>query len=70
MRRMIDSMGPSRILFGSDWPALRLFLGGQGTWVKAFTDPPDALEVSGISFTTEEIESILGGNAARIMEGR
>ena len=33
-------------------------------------DTPDALEASGISFTTEEIESILGGNAARIMEGR
>jgi len=70
LRRMIDAMGLSRILFGSDWPALRLFRGGQGTWVKAFMDPPDALEASGISFTTEEIESILGGNAERIMEGR
>jgi len=70
LRRMIDAMGPSRILFGSDWPALRLFRGGQGTWVKAFTDPPDALAASGISFTTEEIESILGENAVRIMEGR
>jgi predicted TIM-barrel fold metal-dependent hydrolase len=70
LRKMIDAMGPSRILFGSDWPALRLFRGGQGTWVKTFTDPPDALDASGISFTTEEIESILGGNAVRIMEGR
>jgi len=70
LRRILDAMGPSRILFGSDWPALRLFRGGQGTWVRAFTDPPDALDASGISFTTEEIESILGGNAVRIMQGR
>ena len=70
LRRMIDAIGASRILFGSDWPALRLFRGGQGTWVKAFTDTHDALETSGISFTGEEIESILGGNAVRIMKGR
>lgn len=70
LRRMLDAMGSSRILFGSDWPALRLFRGGQGAWVNAFTDPPAALDASGISFTTEEIESILGGNAVRIMQGR
>jgi predicted TIM-barrel fold metal-dependent hydrolase len=67
LRRMIDSIGSSRILFGSDWPALRLFSGGQPSWVKAFTEPPDIVDEAGISFTKGEVAAILGENAARIL---
>jgi predicted TIM-barrel fold metal-dependent hydrolase len=67
LRRMLNSIGSSRILFGSDWPALRLFRGGQPNWVKAFTDPPDAVKEAGITFTRAEIDAILGGNAAGLL---
>jgi predicted TIM-barrel fold metal-dependent hydrolase len=66
LRRMLDSIGSSRILFGSDWPALRLFRGGQPNWIKAFTDPPNVVKQGGITFTRTEIDAILGGNAARL----
>ena len=67
LRLILDTIGPSRVLFGSDWPALRLFKGGQANWVKVFTNLPDSVKEAGITFTKEEIDAILGGNAARLM---
>lgn len=67
LRKIIDKIGPYRILFGSDWPAYRLFRGGNATWIKAFTDPPGLVTEAGISFTKDEVDAILGGNAVRIM---
>lgn len=67
LRTILDVIGPSRVLFGSDWPAFRLFKGGQADWVKVFTDPPDVLKEAGIAFTRDEIESILGENAVKII---
>lgn len=67
LRIMLDTIGPSRILFGSDWPGLRLFGGGQKGWVKSFLEPPEAVREAGISFSKEEIAAILGGNAARLI---
>jgi predicted TIM-barrel fold metal-dependent hydrolase len=70
LRTILDTIGPSRVLFGSDWPVLRLFQGGQFNWVKAFTDSPNTCEKSGINFSRDEIDAILGGNAARLMNER
>jgi len=67
LRIMIDTVGPLRILFGSDWPALRLFRGGQVNWVKAFKEPPEMLRENGLTFTKEEIDAILGNNAAKLI---
>lgn len=67
LRIMLDTMGKARILFGSDWPALRLFRGGQPVWVKAFKEPPPTLKEIGISFDQKEINSILGENALRLI---
>ncbi len=67
LRTILDTIGSSRVLFGSDWPAFRLFRGGQANWVKAFTDPPDTVKETGITFSKDEIDAILGGNAARLM---
>lgn len=67
LRIILDTMGSSRILFGSDWPALRLFRGGQPNWVKVFKEPPNTLREAGIHFTKEEIDAILGGNAFRLI---
>ncbi|MDP6142459.1 MAG: amidohydrolase family protein [Dehalococcoidales bacterium] len=67
LRIMIDTIGPSRILFGSDWPALRLFGGGESSWVRSFTEPPESVREAGITFTKAEIDAILGQNAARLL---
>lgn len=67
LRTILDTIGSSRVLFGSDWPAFRLFKGGQASWVRAFTDLPDTLKEAGITFNDEEIDAILGGNAARLV---
>jgi len=67
LRTMLNTVGPSRVLFGSDWPALRLFRGGQANWVRVFTEPPDVVKEAGITFTRDEIDAILGGNAASLI---
>lgn len=67
LRKILDGIGSSRVLFGSDWSAYRLLRGGQTNWVKVFKEPPDEVKNAGITFTTDEIDAILGGNAARLM---
>ena len=64
---MVDNVGASRVLFGSDWPAYRLFKGGEAAWVKAFKDPPETIKEAGITFTQDEIFAILGGNASKLI---
>lgn len=66
LRIILDTIGASRVLFGSDWPALRLFM-SQSKWVKAFQEPPQEVKAAGIRFTNEEVEAILGGNASAIL---
>lgn len=67
LRIMIDTIGSSRVLFGSDWPAYRFLKGGQSYWVKAFTDLPDIVKKSKISFAKDEIDAVLGKNAAMLL---
>lgn len=68
LRMMIDIAGPRKILFGSDWPALRQVRRlGPAAWVKAFKEPPDEVKAAGIEFTEQEISRILGENAAEIL---
>ena len=64
---MSDTIGASKILFGSDWPAFRLFNGGQKNWVKAFKESPPTLRESGITFTKEEMDAILGKGASKLL---
>ena len=67
LRMMIDAVGSSRILFGSDWSAFRSFEGGQTGWVNVFKELPGTAKDAGIAFTQDEIDAILGENAARIL---
>jgi predicted TIM-barrel fold metal-dependent hydrolase len=68
LRSMLDAIGPGKILFGSDWPTLRLVRRmGPAAWVKAFTDIPEEVKAAGITFTEEEIKGILGRNAAKLL---
>ncbi|MGA8850049.1 MAG: amidohydrolase family protein [Dehalococcoidia bacterium] len=66
LRTLLDSVPWQRVLFGSDYPFLKLLV-NQEKWVKAFTEIPDSVKEQGIEFTDEEIAGIMGGNAARIL---
>jgi len=66
LRTLLDSVPWQRVLFGSDYPYLKLLI-NQERWVKAFTEIPDSVKEQGIEFTDEEIAGIMGGNAAKIL---
>jgi predicted TIM-barrel fold metal-dependent hydrolase len=66
LRTLLDSVPWQRVLFGSDYPFLKLLV-NQERWVKAFTEIPDSVKEQGIEFADEEIAGIMGGNAAKIL---
>lgn len=66
LRTLLDSVSWQRVLFGSDYPFLKLLI-NQERWVKAFTEIPDSVKEHGIVFTDEEIKGIMGGNAAKLL---
>jgi predicted TIM-barrel fold metal-dependent hydrolase len=63
---LLDSAPWQRVLFGSDYPFLKLLV-DQQRWVNAFTEIPDSIKESGIQFKDEEIAAIMGGNAAKLL---
>ena len=66
LQTLLDSVSWQRVLFGSDYPFLKLLV-NQERWVKAFTEIPDSVEEQGIKFKDEEITGIMGGNAAKLL---
>jgi predicted TIM-barrel fold metal-dependent hydrolase len=66
LRMLLDSISWKRVLFGSDYPFLKMLV-NQESWVKAFTEIPNSVKESGIQFKDEEIAAIMGGNAARLL---
>jgi predicted TIM-barrel fold metal-dependent hydrolase len=66
LRTLLDSVSWQRVLFGSDYPFLKLLI-NQERWVKAFTEIPGSVKEQGIEFKHEEIAGIMGGNAAKIL---
>jgi predicted TIM-barrel fold metal-dependent hydrolase len=66
LRKLLDSVSWQRVLFGSDYPFIKLLV-SQERWVKAFTEIPNFVREHGIEFKDEEIKGIMGGNAARIL---
>jgi predicted TIM-barrel fold metal-dependent hydrolase len=66
LRTLLDSVPWQRVLFGSDYPFLKLLI-NQERWVKAFTEIPDSVKEQGIEFKDEEIAGIMGSNAAKIL---
>ena len=66
LRTLLDSVSWQRVLFGSDYPFLKLLV-NQEKWVKAFTEIPDSVEEQGIKFRDEEIKGIMGDNAIKIL---
>ena len=62
LRAAIDTLGPWRVLFGSDGSMLDVIL-SPTDWVQALQEPRSP---SGIRFHQEEIEIVLGRAAARL----
>jgi predicted TIM-barrel fold metal-dependent hydrolase len=53
-------------MFASDWSGFPDFAPYRG-WVQAFTEIPAWVGEAGITFTKEEIDGFLGGNALRLL---
>jgi predicted TIM-barrel fold metal-dependent hydrolase len=67
LRIILNNIGSSRILFGSDWPALRLFMNSK-SWVDVFKNPPQAVKEMEIAPSEREVADILGGSAAKVLK--
>ena len=64
LRSALDNFTPERVMFGTDGPYLRTVLPDKDYVGLVRSLPQNAPE--GLSFTEEEIEAVLGGNAARL----
>ena len=64
---LLNSVSWQRVLFGSDFPMLKLLV-NQEKWVKAFSEIPDSIKEEGIEFNKDIIDAILGGNASSLLK--
>lgn len=64
--RMKDTIGIERIVFASDLPGLRRAMSLRD-WVAVFENLPTLAAEYGYQITDEDVQAILGGNAARIL---
>ncbi len=63
MRALISTAGKQRVLFGTDWPAMRTVRRVKhDTWVQVLRDLPDGAP-GGVRFERDEIDLLLGGAA-------
>ena len=65
LRMAIDKFGPGRVVFGTDGPFYRRVMSNKD-YVQLIKDLPQK-SADGIIFTLEEVEALLGKNAARIL---
>ena len=65
LRDIIDYVGVSKILFGTDDPIFRMVI-PTADWIRSIKDLPKNAP-KGISFTEEEVNAILGDNAADML---
>jgi len=66
LREILDILGPEQVLFASDGPVFEPLISNRD-WISTLRDLQNTGS-DGISFTGEEIDAILGGNAARIFK--
>lgn len=65
LRDLMDYAGASKVLFGTDNPIFSIVVDTK-EWIQLIKDlPSDA--PAGIKFTEEEVNAILGGNAASLL---
>lgn len=65
LREIIDDVGVEQVLFATDAPALEPLVPNR-RWVEILRALPDDSS-DGIKFTEKEVEAILGGNAAKLL---
>jgi uncharacterized protein len=63
---MKDGIGADRIVFGSDFPALRAAMSLR-SWVEAFQKLPALAQEHGFQISEADSQAILGGNAERLL---
>ena len=66
LRSIVITVGAGRVIWGSDYPALRLLL-SESAWVKAVTGSSEVAGRNGISLTPEEVSAAMGDNAGRLL---
>jgi predicted TIM-barrel fold metal-dependent hydrolase len=66
LRAMLNRLGPDKVMFGTDGPTLSRDH-PDGDWIELVRNLPDTAP-QGISFTSEEVEGILGENAKQLLE--
>ncbi len=66
LRDLIDYAGISKVLFGTDAPVLSSVIPVR-EWIQLLKDLPDYSD-DDIVFTREEVDAILGGNAAAVYD--
>jgi len=65
LRTILDYLGPSKVLFGTDNP-IPSIVEPTRNWIQLLKDLPINAP-DGMTFTKEEVDAILGGNAASIL---
>jgi uncharacterized protein len=65
LRDLIDAVGIDKVLFGTD-DAFHEILRPSAEYIKIIQDLPNKAP-NGIQFTNDEVDAILGGNAARLL---
>jgi predicted TIM-barrel fold metal-dependent hydrolase len=65
LRDLIDYAGVSKVLFGTDDPIFRIIRPTKD-WIQLLRDLPKNAP-AGITFTKDEVDAILGGNAAALL---
>jgi predicted TIM-barrel fold metal-dependent hydrolase len=66
LRDVLDCVGPSKVLFGTDNPIFSI-VEPTRNWIRLLKDLPSNAP-DGITFTQDEVNAILGENAARLLE--
>lgn len=68
LRTLVNMAGRTRVLFGSDWPGLRQIRRlNHAAWTKVIKEAPQRAKEKNITFTQEEIDGIMGNNAAKVL---
>jgi predicted TIM-barrel fold metal-dependent hydrolase len=67
LRELISTAGPRRVMFGTDWPALRTVRRVKhDTWVQVLRELPENAP-DGVVFSAEEIDRLMGINAQQAL---
>ena len=66
LRTVMDQAGGNRVLFGTDGPAYQGMIPDRD-WVGIIKSLPDKGPEVGVNFTAAEVDNLLGGNAAAVL---